>query len=714
MASVAVEKTPTKKYARSVDSSKLNCCRLCGEEKTRYQKVLSNVGTKKNLVSKIEQCCGILIKCDDELPSTICTACEAFVEKVIQFKTKCQRVNDEMNLTTTTKRCLKILEAMSSKKCLTTDDMKPKFAFIYSILLSSRWHELSYLKRITTVLLIEGGCSKKLQQRLTKLGVCLSYSTRDVLLNALGQHFMDGAVEILKKNATLRGTGDNWDMKIKMDHMRKAVQNKDLHLFASNLIKNRVDFKHLPNDRPIGKISELNMSKLVPNINEWKSYVSSCKVLISRILIEFFPEFKIFSSVYPDHIPHQYYDAMKEKSTTATLPIIDADEAKYQDCVKILRTYEKWIWELYDKAGLAPPDVPDIDINDVPDRNQADPGQPMAQIVFTNDDPMKNNKNQSVNEKGTLKFFREKLNRKNVTPKKVVDNYQGSEEFFLSVGKGYIVVAALKLFGMSSLDDKPADLPDEKAPENVKKEYLDNYLERFVRSYVTQSDYNNDTADDLKQNYALMTIFLTMLLLQLKDTAAEADGDRNLINQKILLVVFKALNNRSKYAIEMFVSIAQIECTLTPRLSEEFKWGFFLNWRGGKGNNIEDDLAQEICNRLSKKIVKRMGANKSMKTIAKVCKATNGIKDIVESFDQAVSVEHGSSHHTTRDSFDDEKEIIADILNFGPFQYDGPRAFECFPDIKRIPQRYLNYVDFAKWIEDKKREWSVPDMLNFE
>jgi len=275
-------------------------------------------------------------------------------------------------------------------------------------------------------------------------------------------------------------------------------------------------------------------------------------------------------------------------------------------------------------------------------------------------------------------------------------------------------VAALKLFGMSSLDDKPADLPDEKAPENVKKEYLDNYLERFVRSYVTQSDYNNDTADDLKQNYALMTIFLTMLLLQLKDTAAEADGDRNLINQKILLVVFKALNNRSKYAIEMFVSIAQIECTLTPRLSEEFKWGFFLNWRGGKGNNIEDDLAQEICNRLSKKIVKRMGANKSMKTIAKVCKATNGIKDIVESFDQAVSVEHGSSHHTTRDSFDDEKEIIADILNFGPFQYDGPRAFECFPDIKRIPQRYLNYVDFAKWIEDKKREWSVPDMLNFE
>ena len=44
----------------------------------------------------------------------------------------------------------------------------------------------------------------------------------------------------------------------------------------------------------------------------------------------------------------------------------------------------------------------------------------------------------------------------------------------------------------------------------------------------------------------------------------------------------------------MFTSIAQIECTLTSRLSEEFKWGYFMNWRGGVGNNMEDDLAQEV------------------------------------------------------------------------------------------------------------------------
>ena len=60
--------------------------------------------------------------------------------------------------------------------------------------------------------------------------------------------------------------------------------------------------------------------------------------------------------------------------------------------------------------------------------------------------------------------------------------------------------------------------------------------------------------------------------MQMKDTAAKGDGNRNLINQKLLLSVFKSMGAYSKYTIEMFVSMAQIKCLLTPRLSEQFKW----------------------------------------------------------------------------------------------------------------------------------------------
>lgn len=47
--------------------------------------------------------------------------------------------------------------------------------------------------------------------------------------------------------------------------------------------------------------------------------------------------------------------------------------------------------------------------------------------------------------------------------------------------------------------------------------------------------------DDLVPNYGLCFIFLTIFLLQMKDSAAEADGERNLINQKLLLSVFKSI-----------------------------------------------------------------------------------------------------------------------------------------------------------------------------
>ena len=530
--------------------------------------------------------------------------------------------------------------------------------------------------------------------RFNKQGVCLSPSTRDILLTLCGGHFLDKTIESLKKGNTMRATGDNWDLKISMHNMRKKSQNIDLHLFASNFIQNRIRVDHLPNDNPIGDIKTVNRQKFSLSIAEWKSYISSTKVIVSRILIDFFPEFHMFKSVYPKHIPHQYSKEMSQKSLIATLPIIDADEKSYSDCALILRTYEAWIAEIYHKAGIIEK-LPEVTNQEIPEGQAAAPGQPHAHVIFTQNDPMKNCKvptagdqltrvrfagakdllkaahtpsdrfehcspfkpvmwhtkasllqysygllfsPDSITQVGTLKYFRKKLKRKNVTPNKVLNSYEGCEELFLSLGKAYIIVAAMQFFGMENLEESPKI---HKFPSNLihqsqakKKEYLDDVLDKFVREYILQTNPVITEKEDCIKNYGLCSIFLTILILQLKDTAKEGDGDRNLINQKLLLAVFKSLGPYSKYAIEMFTSIAQIKCTLTPRLSESYKWGFFVNWRGGAGKNIEDDVAQEICNGISKRVVQRMGPNKSISSISKICKATNGIKEITEQFDE--------------------------------------------------------------------------------
>ena len=197
---------------------------------------------------------------------------------------------------------------------------------------------------------------------------------------------------------------------------------------------------------------------------------------------------------------------------------------------------------------------------------------------------------------------------------------------------------------MSALEERPSL---HKFPENIacetlenKKKYFDDAIGKLIDNFLLQRvDVNNcSNDDDHVKNYALCFIFLAILVMQMKDTAAEGDGNRNLINQKLLLSVFKSMGAYSKYAIEMFVSIVQIECLLTPHLAEQFKWGFFVNWRGGAGRNIEDDLAQEISNCCSKSIVQRQGPNKTLNSISKVCKATTGIHQIVEEFDSSVGI----------------------------------------------------------------------------
>lgn len=68
------------------------------------------------------------------------------------------------------------------------------------------------------------------------------------------------------------------------------------------------------------------------------------------------------------------------------------------------------------------------------------------------------------------------MDRRNVTPDKVTKSYEGCEQFLLSVGKAYLLEAALEFWGMESIDDNPTKHVPPKGIKhmslNVKKDYF--------------------------------------------------------------------------------------------------------------------------------------------------------------------------------------------------------------------------------------------------
>lgn len=190
--------------------------------------------------------------------------------------------------------------------------------------------------------------------------------------------------------------------------------------------------------------------------------------------------------------------------------------------------------------------------------------------------------------------------------------------------------------------------------------------------------------------------------MQLIDTCKEGDGLRNNINKKILLLYFKSANFHN-YALEMFTSIAQIEAIVSEEMAHRLTWGRFVNWHGGKGRNIACDMAQEICNRVSKDVVKAMGPNKTPKAMMRASKAAAGIQQIVKRVNEISDVTRVSQAHSHECSTEDEMLMLKDLRKIKPFERKPGRKHAHFEKIQVSPTSGIDMKNLFIWLEKHKK-----------
>ena len=191
-------------------------------------------------------------------------------------------------------------------------------------------------------------------KRFQKFGLCLDPSKKYDILDEIGSHFLDQAVELTRQGGEFCVVLDNLDWDIKVHDMRQENQNVSKHAVASTIVFDRVKSSHVPDNGPKRDINTTTPDIFLLSDEDLRESADRYLVYAARIFVEFSPALNFLANLLPKHISHEYSELMKQKSDIITMPILMKDEKKYADFVDVMDTLETWIHDTYTKAKNLP------------------------------------------------------------------------------------------------------------------------------------------------------------------------------------------------------------------------------------------------------------------------------------------------------------------------------------------------------------------------
>ena len=127
---------------------------------------------------------------------------------------------------------------------------------------------------------------------------------------------------------------------------------------------------------------------------------------------------------------------------------------------------------------------------------------------------------------------------------------------------------------------------------------------------LSHSESATPPKEDRLMNYASQCLQLGVMLMQLNDTEKEGDGERCIMNWKLLMLYFRSKKRGMKYAFEAMRLITCVRALYTEKTAHRIIHGQFVNVRVGV-----NDLMMEMTVKDDKEILKGMCGNKTLKAV---------------------------------------------------------------------------------------------------
>ena len=160
---------------------------------------------------------------------------------------------------------------------------------------------------------------------------------------------MQKVCDVLKENPSMeiRATFDSFDFKLLTNIIIKN-KNSDFPRITQYVTLDRVSSARLDDTKAsVDDISTFSNSDYLLSKDKLQLFRKEFIVLVSRVLLEFFPCLHALESLIPKHIRHGYSEEMAKKSVIINIPIVLLNQSKHSDVVQYLQVLQDMLTEIY-------------------------------------------------------------------------------------------------------------------------------------------------------------------------------------------------------------------------------------------------------------------------------------------------------------------------------------------------------------------------------
>ena len=150
---------------------------------------------------------------------------------------------------------------------------------------------------------------------------------------------------------------------------------------------------------------------------------------------------------------------------------------------------------------------------------------------------------------------------------------------------------------------------------------------QFLQFIRGNGNVNIEQSSDGVLNHSCNLLILGILFRIIQKTTEVGDGDRNVRNWKLSLLLYHS-TRKYKYRLESFLFTSSVKALLPIRMAQQIIWNRYINLTRGEGKNLDGDYVIELHNRLAKDRIKSLGPNHIPENVNKIGKTVQILNDI--------------------------------------------------------------------------------------